>query len=142
MDFSAFPQWMPSSIGTYQLHPNDRYDARDELRRHHKAKIGVSSRKKRERFEDVSQTIDGYEDYHLTSHYIRTFQPSMYEHDDLWRRCDAGYWKYVEVEKQSKDEFFKLLKLIKYVNRTERAEPGRDYEALWDEIKGDWIQDS
>lgn len=142
MDFSAFPQWMLSSIGTYQLEPNDRYDARDQLRRHHEDEIGVNSRKKRERFEEVSRTIGGYEDYHLTGHYIRTFEPSMYEQDDLWRRCDTVYWKYVEVERQSKDDFFKLLKLIKYVNRTERAEPGRDYEALWDEIKGDWIQDS
>lgn len=139
VDFSEFPSWMLASIGEHQLHVNDRYDARYELRRHFENEFAGWSRRTREKLEAELRWVDWAEDFHLSEQYIRVFQPRLDVPDDLWRRCDHIYWKYIAIQKQSMDDLLKMLKLVKYVNISEQTEPGRDYEALWDAIKHERI---
>lgn len=130
---------MLASVGEHQLDVNDRYNARDELRQHFEYEHRGRSRRAREQLESELRWVAWTEDYHLSRKFIHVFQPRLDVPDDLWRRCDRLYWKYVALEKQSKDDFLKMLKLVKYVNVSEQAEPGRDYAALWEEIKHEWI---
>lgn len=55
--------------------------------------------------------------------------------DDLWRRCDGLYWRYRTVWAPDPDEFFMVLRVVKYITLVDQVEPQRDHEALWEEAR-------
>lgn len=139
MNLSDFPLWMIESLSDYQLDVNDRWEARDRLRWYYEDKYRGSSQKKQLKRETELRRLNWMEDYFLTDAFIHAFSPYLDVADDLWRRCDRVHGRYLIVRDRSVDDLFLLMKLVKFINITERLEPGRDYEALWAEIRDDWL---
>lgn len=138
MNRSDFPLWMLESLSDYQLDVNDRWEARDRLRRHYEDKYRGSSQKKQLKRETELRRVDWMEDYLLSAEFIRAFRPHLDVADDLWRRCDRVHGRYLIVRERSVDDMHLLLRLVKYINVFEQLEPGRDYAALWADIKDEW----
>ena len=135
MNFSDYPEWILSSIAKFQLSVDDRWTARSDLRHHVEAKFGGYGRRKKEALEVELTRLARLEDWGLCQDFIHAFQPRLDVADDLWRRCDRLYWRYRKVWAQDPDEFFMLLRVVRYTNLVDQLEPGRDYEALWEEAR-------
>jgi len=135
VDFSDYPVWIMQSLGEYQLSVDDRWRARLELRHHVEEKYGGYSRRKKETFARELARVERLEDWGLCMDFIRAFQPRLDVSDDLWRRCDRLYWRYQDIWKRDPDEFFMMLRVVKYANIFDQLEPDRDYEMLRAELE-------